>query len=107
MSVHQLARPVAADPPEAFAQGMERIRAQAAELAQAHTGDFLQALTLALGHADGIAEGGEAYDVGVREIARSLAIELRGAALGIESLRQRAAERRTTSARRAVALRRG
>jgi hypothetical protein len=101
MSVHKLSR-AEAQSPETLAQRMERVRAEAAEIAQAHTGDFQQLVAETLLYADDIADGGEAYHVGVREIARSLALQLRDVLLALEVLRGRPPER--TAPARKVAI---
>ncbi len=96
MSVHRLPR---AESPaaETLAQRMERVRAEAAEIAQAHTNEFQRIITEALRYADDIASGGEAYHVGVREIARSLGMDLRDSMLALEVLRGRTQERALAS----------
>ncbi len=90
MSVHQLSR-AESHALETLSQRMERVRAEAAEIAQAHTTDFHEIIAETLRYADDIAEGGEAYQVGVRELARSLALELRDVLLALEALRGRPA----------------
>ena len=103
MSVHRLPRAETATA-ETLAERMERIRAEAAEIAQAHTSDFQRIIAEAQRYADDIAAGGEAYHVGVREIARTLAKELREAQLALEVLRGRSLERPgSAAARHAVA----
>ena len=88
MSVHKLLVPApAAD--NSIAARMERLRAEAAQLAQAHVADFERAIAATVILANEIKIGGEAYPVGVRETARRLADELGAAALTLETLRQR------------------
>lgn len=91
MGVHRLASTATARLDQSTAQRMARIRAEAAELATAHTSEFQRAIVETLAHADDIADGGEAYRAGVRELARSLSIELRTVLLGLEALLQRPA----------------
>ena len=90
MSVHKLTvanHSEAAD--NSIAARMERLRAEAAALASAHTADFEKAIAAAATLATEITAGGEAYHVGVRETARRLAAELSAASLTLETLRQR------------------
>jgi hypothetical protein len=90
MSVHKLSVPTQNDAPDlSIAARMERLRAEAAALAQTHTADFERAITATIALASDIATGGEAYPVGVRETARRLGAELAAAALNLETLRQR------------------
>jgi aryl-alcohol dehydrogenase-like predicted oxidoreductase len=102
MNVHRLPRPDA-DPVETLAERMERLRAEAVEIAQAHTADFQGLVAETQRYADDIAQGGEAYHVGVREIARSLALELRDVLMALEVLRGRAPERSPAAAVRRAA----
>jgi hypothetical protein len=86
---------------DSLTQRMQRVRAEAADIAQAHTADFRAMITETLTYADDIAGGGEAYHVGVRELARSLALDLRNTLLGLDVLRGRPPERAPAAARRA------
>ncbi|MFI4974113.1 MAG: hypothetical protein ACHP84_06210 [Caulobacterales bacterium] len=90
MSVYRFpiaSRPDAAD--DAPVSRMDRIRAEAQAVAREHTADFEQAIAATIAIAEEIADGGEAYAVGAREIARRVSTDLRHAALTLETLRQR------------------
>jgi hypothetical protein len=56
-----------------------------------HTAAFVNALEHLEALAAAIADGGEAYSVGVRETARALAPDLEGARLNVASIMGRAA----------------
>jgi CRP-like cAMP-binding protein len=71
---------------ETLAERMRRLRDEAQANARDHTQAFLQALAQLEAVAADIAEGGEAYSVGVRETARQLAPELEGARLNVTAL---------------------
>ena len=80
-------REPAAEPP---AQRIRRLQAEVKSLAREH----IQALEAALLRVElmaaEIADGGEAYPVGVRELARRLADDCGGSALTIEAITARA-----------------
>jgi hypothetical protein len=78
---------------DTLTQRMQRVRAEAADIARAHTGDFRAMIAETLVYADDIAVGGEAYHVGVRELARTLALDLRHTLLALEVLHGRSPER--------------
>jgi len=83
--------PFKIDSTEHFAQKMLRLRQEAQVNAREHTAAFINALEQLEALAAAIAEGGEAYSVGVRETARSLAPDLEGARLNVTSIMGRAA----------------
>lgn len=83
------AAPVAANPALAGANLAERVRqlqAEARSLARDHT-DALHDSLLAISHlASEVAEGGDAYPPGVRELARRMAEENAGRAATLEAI---------------------
>jgi len=83
--------PFKLDDSEHFAQKTLRLRHEAQANAREHTAAFIEALTQVEALAAAIAAGGEAYSVGVRETARSLAPDLEGARLNVTSIMGRAA----------------
>ena len=83
--------PFKLDDSEHFAEKMLRLRREAQANAREHTAAFIDALTQVEALAAAIAEGGEAYSVGVRETARALAPDLEGARLNVTSILARAA----------------
>ena len=83
--------PFKLDDSELYAQKMLRLRQEAQANAREHTAIFIDALTQLQALAASIADGGEAYSVGVRETARALAPELEGARLNVASILARAA----------------
>ena len=72
--------------PEPIADKIRRLREEASSQARLHA----QMLERALGEAEAlaadIAEGGEAYQIGVRETARRLAPELHGVRMKLQAL---------------------
>ena len=56
--------------PETTAQRVRRLQAEAKELAAAHIGALTAAMVQAIHIADEIADGGDAYPPGVRDMAR-------------------------------------
>ncbi|HEY3800805.1 MAG TPA: hypothetical protein VGL58_20825 [Caulobacteraceae bacterium] len=83
--------PFAATTAEPLSHQMIRVRAEAAGIAVAHIAEFTDAVAAALAQAESVADGGEAYSVGVREVARQLAFRLEEAAHTLEVLRRREA----------------
>jgi hypothetical protein len=83
--------PFKLDDGQQFAQKMMRLRLEAQANAREHTAAFIEALAHLEALAAAIADGGEAYSVGVRETARSLAPDLEGARLNVTSILARAA----------------
>ena len=71
---------------EPFAEKVKRLREEAQSYAIEHSRAFESAIAELLALAGDIAEGGEAYPVGVREEARRLAPELTRAGLNVKSL---------------------
>jgi hypothetical protein len=76
---------------ETIADKMRRLRTEARVHARDHAEMFARALAELEALAADIAEGGEAYPVGVRETARVLAPELNDARLQVVSIMERAA----------------
>jgi hypothetical protein len=68
---------------------MEELRNRASEVAAEHTGAFVAALAQASLLADQVANGGEAYHVGVREIARRMHSELEPTLLSLRAIHAR------------------
>jgi hypothetical protein len=69
-----------------LAERMERVREDASRVAFEHTGALLRTFEDAAALAGQVANGGEAYHVGVREIARRAHIDLTAAALNLRSI---------------------
>ena len=92
MSVYalQATKPKAA-PVETATVRLDRLRAEVAAIAREQTVEFEQAVSALIAQALEISEGGEAYPVGAREIARRLGDQLTAAALTLEALRMREA----------------
>jgi hypothetical protein len=90
MTLHQLPNPLNVTPvDEPLSHRMLRVRADAAQIAADHIGEFMVGIASTLTHAEDIADGGEAYSVGARDVARQLAMRLREAAQTLEALRRR------------------
>jgi hypothetical protein len=90
MSVHKFQVPAQSDTPDhSIAARMERLMAEATQLAQAHAADFERSIAQTTALAAEIAAGGEAYPVGVRETARQLGDALAAASLRLQTLRVR------------------
>lgn len=77
--------------PEPIAERVKRLQAEAASLAHEHILDLEIALRGAAAIAAEVASGGDAYPVGIRDIAERMAPDLEAASLNIESLRTRKA----------------
>jgi hypothetical protein len=73
-----------------FAERMERVRADANRVAFEHTGLLLRTFEEAATLASEVANGGEAYHVGVRELARRAHIEMTASILNLRSIAGRA-----------------
>ena len=69
---------------------MERLRQDASAVAFEHSAMLLQSFADAASLANQVAAGGEAYPVGVREIARRAHIDLAASVLNLRSIVQRA-----------------
>ena len=76
---------------DSIAEKMRRLRSEARAQARDHAQIFARALANLEALAADIAEGGEAYPVGVRETARVLTGELNDARLQVVSILERAA----------------
>jgi hypothetical protein len=72
-----------------FAERMERLRQDAIGVAFEHTAALLRTFEEAASLAEQVADGGEAYRVGVREIARSAYIDLAASGLNLRSIMER------------------
>jgi hypothetical protein len=75
--------------PIALSERMERLRQEARELALEGTNALLRSLQTAAAIADQVADGGEAYQVGVRENARCTQTALVGLVLNLRSIMER------------------
>lgn len=75
--------------PNAIAERVRYLQAEARAIASDHIAAFEQALEDAVVLAKEIEGGGEAYAVGAREIARRLAPDLSYARLTLQALRMR------------------
>lgn len=64
--------------PEPVARRVQRLQAEARQLARDHIGAFAAALAQAQDLAGEIAEGGEAYPAGIRDLARRFAQDAEG-----------------------------
>jgi len=73
-----------------LAERMERLRQDAKGVAFEHSAALLRTFEDAASLADQVASGGEAYHVGVREIARRAQIDLAALALNLRSIVERA-----------------
>jgi hypothetical protein len=71
---------------ESFADKVRRLQEEAQAQALHHTRAFEQAIIDLEAVASEIADGGEAYAVGIRAAARRLGVELAGARLNVASL---------------------
>jgi predicted regulator of Ras-like GTPase activity (Roadblock/LC7/MglB family) len=89
MSVHSIRAASQASSSGTLVERMARLRADANIVAAEHTDAFLQALADAAALAEQIAGGGEAYSVGVREVARRTHGELTAKVLSLRAIQQR------------------
>jgi hypothetical protein len=89
MAVHRLRAAPVETASETLAQRMERLRSDASAVAQEHIGLFIEALAKANEFAEQVANGGEAYPIGVREIARRTHKELAPTVLSLQAVRLR------------------
>jgi hypothetical protein len=89
MAVHRL-RP-SSEPFDAsdLVERMERLRGDASRIANEHTNLLVKALSDAAAMAEQVANGGEAYHVGVREIARRTHSDLASTILSLRAVRER------------------
>lgn len=89
MAVHRLRTPTPAPQPASLAERMERLRSDANAVALEHIDTFLDVLSQASTLADQVASGGEAYHIGVREIARRTHKDLAPVVLSLMAIRER------------------
>jgi hypothetical protein len=89
MAVHRLRTPVETTTTDTLAERMERLRSDASAVAQEHIGLFIDALLKANEFAEQVANGGEAYPIGVREIARRTNKELAPVVLSLQAVHLR------------------
>lgn len=90
MAVHRFPSAPSAAPSDTLADRMERLRRDAEAVAGEHTDALVEALASAAELAEQVATGGEAYHVGVREIARRSQHELNAMVLNLRVIRGRA-----------------
>jgi hypothetical protein len=72
-----------------IAERVQALRREARTLARAHVGELERLILMTSQAAAGVAEGGEPYPIGVREIARRLRQDLEDAAARLTSLNLR------------------
>jgi len=68
---------------------MERLRLDAEAVATEHIDALIVSLNEAMTMADQVANGGEAYNIGVREIARRMHKEIAPSVLSLRAVRER------------------
>lgn len=90
MAVHRFPKALSAPSTETIAERMERLRRDAEAVAGEHTDLLIQALADAEDLAEQVSKGGEAYSVGVREIARRSAQDLHAMVQNLRAIRGRA-----------------
>jgi hypothetical protein len=86
MAVHRFPSPSPSLDVDTLGERMERLRHDANALASEHTNIFLQSLTDTASLADQLANGGEAYQIGVREIARRAHADLAATVLSLRAV---------------------
>jgi hypothetical protein len=89
MGLHRFSTSTRPIDPGALAARMEQLRSDASAAASEHTGVLVAMFEDASVLAEQVANGGEAYHVGVREIARRSHIELAAAVLNLRSITRR------------------
>lgn len=89
MAVHRLRTPAQPAQPTSLAQRMERLRLDAEAVATEHIDALIVSLNEAMTMADQVANGGEAYNIGVREIARRMHKEIAPSVLSLRAVRER------------------
>lgn len=89
MAVHRLRTPAQPAATTTLAQRMERLRLDAEAVAMEHIDALIGALNEAMTMADQVANGGEAYNIGVREIARRMHKEIAPSVLSLRAVRER------------------
>lgn len=92
MAVHRFptAPAPSGTPSDTLAERMERLRRDAESVAAEHTDVLLQTLVDATTLAEQVAAGGEAYPVGVREIARRSQHDLHAMVMSLRVIQGRA-----------------
>ena len=88
MAVHRLSTSTETAS-ESLAERMERLRNDASAVAQEHIGLLIEALAKADAFAEQVANGGEAYPIGVRESARRALFELEPTLLSLQAVHLR------------------
>jgi hypothetical protein len=78
--------PVELNSTESIAEKMRRLRAEAQDSARTHAQAFVRALAELELLAEDIAQGGEAYPVGIRQAATRIGPDLAGARLNVTAL---------------------
>ncbi len=91
MSIQPLQTPGHKVTSESANSRLNRIRAELAAIAREQMAEFERTIGSVVVLADEISEGGEAYSVGSREVARRVSAQLADAAMTLEALRLRAA----------------
>ena len=89
MAVHRLRAPAQPSGSDTLAARMERLRVDAQAVAGEHIDAFVKTLSDAADLADQVANGGEAYQIGVREIARRIHKELAPTLLSLQAVHVR------------------
>ena len=89
MAVHRLRTPTQTTEAVSLADRMERLRSDAEAVASEHIAALIAALNEATTLADQVANGGEAYNIGVREIARRMHKEMAPTVLSLRAIRER------------------
>ncbi len=89
MAVHRLRATTETPTMESLADRMERLRSDATLVANEHIALLVEALSEASELAEQVANGGEAYQIGVREIARRTHKELGPTVLSLRAIRER------------------
>jgi urocanate hydratase len=89
MAVHRLRTPAQPAQTTSLAQRMERLRLDAEAVATEHIDALIVALNEAMDLADQVANGGEPYNIGVREIARRMHKEIAPSVLSLRAVRER------------------
>ena len=89
MAVHRLRTPAQPAQPTSLAQRMERLRLDAEAVATEHIDALIVSLNEAMTMADQVANGGEASNIGVREIARRMHKEIAPSVLSLRAVRER------------------
>lgn len=75
--------------PETVAQRVRRLQAEAKAASRDHVLTLVLAMSVAHEHARAIADGGEAYPAGIRDLARRFAEETEARALTLQAIHAR------------------